>query len=117
MKYLAEIYNPTINDTISGKTNFKYTPADPAATISTYLLNFLTIGFIVGGIIFLFMLIVGSVEWITAGGEKEKAGNASKRITSAVVGIAILFSVFIIVRVVQVVFGVAILNFTIPTIK
>jgi len=62
------------------------------------------------------MLILGSVEYIMSGGEKEKAGNASKRITTALVGIAILFSTFVVISIVQIVFGVNILTLDIPTI-
>lgn len=71
---------------------------------------------IIAGVLFFFMLVWGGIEWILAGGDKAGAENARKRITSALVGIAIVFSAWAIMTLINVVFGVDLLKFRIPSI-
>jgi len=71
-----------------------------AAGISLFLSNIVQLIFIVAGIIFLFMVIIGAVQWILSGGDKEAVGNARKRITHAIIGIVLLSLVFVIVKLV-----------------
>lgn len=71
---------------------------------------------IVAGLIFFFMLIIGGLQWILSGGDKAKTENARNRITSALIGLVIVFSAWAIAALITTVFGVNILNFTIPTI-
>lgn len=115
-KLLTVITNPAIKNTIGDPTRGGFSLADSATIPLLFIKNFLTIGFIIGSVGFLFMLLWGAVEYVTAGGEKEKVGNASKRITSALVGLILLFAVFAIMAIVQQVFGITLLNLTIPVI-
>jgi hypothetical protein len=68
------------------------------------------------GLIAFLFLLWGGVQWILAGGDKEGTEKARKRITSALVGLAIVFSAYAIAFLVNAVFDVNILEFTIPTI-
>jgi len=63
------------------------------------------------------MLLWGGIQWITAGGDKEAAQNAQKRLTSALVGLMIVFSTFAIIYLVESVFGISVLELTIPVIQ
>lgn len=74
------------------------------------LSTLVTIFLIAGGIIFLFMLIMGAIQWITAGGNKDQVESASGRIRTALIGLVLLFSVFAIVNLAESVFGVRILT-------
>jgi hypothetical protein len=67
------------------------------------------LAFIVGAIVFFFMLILGAIQWITSGGDKNAVESARGRIGQALIGIIILFSVFAIVKVVENIFGINIL--------
>lgn len=120
MKLLAQITNPAINQDIGNPGYFNFFHAGglkaTSYVILKYLVNFLNIAFIVGSVGFLLMLLLGSVEYIIAGGEKEKVGNAQKRITSAIIGLIILFSVFAISSLINLVFGIDILKLEIPVI-
>lgn len=49
---------------------------------------------IFGGGLFLIYLLWGALDWIGSGGEKEKIVKAQGKITQAIVGICILFSVW-----------------------
>ena len=71
---------------------------------------------ITAGIVAFFFLLIGGVQWILAGGDKEGTEKSRKKITSALVGLAIVFSAYAIAFLIETVFKVGILNFTIPTI-
>lgn len=70
------------------KTNVGYTD------IGNFISNILTVAFIFAVIVVLFMLIWGSYEWITSGGDKEAVGKARNRILNALIGIAVLAVAF-----------------------
>lgn len=71
---------------------------------------------VIAGILFFFMLVWGGIEWIMSGGDKAGNENARKRITNALIGLAIVFSAWAIVNLITVVFGVNLLNLSIPSI-
>lgn len=116
MKPLAQIINPVIKENIGNLYKFPNTFDATSYVLQKFLVNFIRLFFVAGSVILLFMLIWGGVEYITAGGEKEKAGNASKRITNALIGIAILLSTYALSRLVNLVFGINILKLDIPVI-
>ncbi len=83
--------------------------------------NLISVGvkliFIAGIVASFIFLLIGSVQWITAGGDKEGIEKARKKITGAIVGLAISFSVFAVLRLVFVIFHVDLLgNIVIPSI-
>jgi multidrug transporter EmrE-like cation transporter len=46
------------------------------------------------GIVAVVIILVGGFEWMTAGGNEEKTGEARKRIIAGVVGLAIILSAY-----------------------
>ena len=76
-------------------------------------LNLLFIG---GAIIFVFVFLVGGIRWITAVGDKAGVESAQKMVTNALIGLAILFSVFAIISLIKLLFGIDIMKFQIPTL-
>lgn len=66
--------------------------------------------FVVGVILFIFMLIIGGLQWITSGGDKAAVESARSKIGSALVGVVVLFSVFAFVKLIELFFGVNILT-------
>lgn len=72
------------------------------------------VGFVVGALIFLFMLIWGAIEWISSGGDKQHLESARGRITNALVGIVVLFASYAILVVIGNFFHIDILNLKIP---
>jgi hypothetical protein len=71
---------------------------------------------IVAGLVAFFFLLIGGVQWILAGGDKEGTEKARKKITNALIGLAIVFSAYALAFLVEAIFKISILNFTIPTI-
>lgn len=66
--------------------------------------------FLIGAIVFFFMLVTGAIQWISSGGDKQALEGARGRITNAIVGIVLLFAAFAIVSVLQTFFGIQILT-------
>lgn len=90
----------------------------PATTeVGTVIANAIKIVFVLALIAALAMLIYGAFEWIISGGEKEKVGNARNRITSALIGLAILGLSFVIITFVGKLVGIDnIFDLKIPTL-
>lgn len=63
----------------------------------TIVSNFVLIMYITGGLAVLVFMIWGAFDWITSGGDKEKITNARRKITNALIGLALLaLSAFIV---------------------
>jgi len=56
-------------------------------------------------VIFILFLLIGGIQWITAGGDKEALSNARARLTTAIVGILIVFSAWAILGLLKNFFG------------
>lgn len=87
-----------------------------SAFFNKLLSTAVTILLIAGGIIFVFMLILGGIQWIMAGGDSKAVEAASGRLRTALIGIILLFSVYAIVSLVESVFGVSILSINIDSL-
>ncbi len=79
----------------------------------TFMINGLLI---VAGLAAFFYLLIGGVQWVLAGGDKEGTEKARKRITNALIGLAIVFSAYALAFLIETIFKIKILSFTIPTI-
>ena len=71
---------------------------------------------VVAALVFFFVLVIGGIQWILSGGDKAGAETARKRITAALVGLAIVFVAWAIGSLIQALFGFDIFNLNIPTL-
>lgn len=89
-------------------------PASGSAAVQTDLgvliASFVGLLILVGAIATLVFMMIGAVQWITAGGDKGKIDSARNKITQAIIGLAIVVSVFALFGVVQYFFGVNIVR-------
>ncbi|HUC94595.1 MAG TPA: pilin [Candidatus Saccharimonadales bacterium] len=74
-------------------------------------------GFIIGAVVFFFMLLIGAIKWISSGGDKQKVEDAKGTLTNAFIGLVILFAVFAILGLLDIFFNINLLKFTIPTLS
>ena len=68
-------------------------------------------------IIFFFVLVLGGIQWIMSGGDKAGAETARKRITAALVGLAIVFVAWAIGSLINSLFGINMFQLNIPTFR
>ena len=71
---------------------------------------------LVVALVFFFILIMGGLKWVTSGGDEKKVGAARAQITNALIGLAIVFAAWAIMKLIGTLFGIDILGgLTIPT--
>ena len=81
-QYLAQITNPRLSNTVSN--------LHPTAFFNRIIPTFINIGLVIGVIGFVFILILGGINWITSAGDKGKVEGARSKITQALTGLAVL---------------------------
>ena len=72
---------------------------------------------IVLALVFFFILVLGGLKWVTSGGDEKKVGEARAQITNALIGLAIVFAAWAIMKLIGTVFGIDILKLNIPTFQ
>lgn len=113
MKLIAVIDEKTFNLRGSVGSPFTSVTSYTIPQIITTALNLLLIASALGGF---FYLLLGAVQWITAGGDKESVEKARKKITQALVGLIIVFSIYATGSLVNTVFNVDIFHLCIPSL-
>lgn len=75
--------------------------------------SLISLGLVIGTLVFMFILLLGGIQWITSGGDKVNYEAARQKITNALVGLLILFSFFAILNLVECFFGIGLRRITI----
>lgn len=86
------------------------TEVTPFPDLGRLLGSAIQIALLVAGIIVLFMIILGGIQYVTSGGDKEAAASAKDKITAALVGLLIVVSAYAIAVIVEKVFGIRIVS-------
>ena len=84
-------------------------------TIGGIVSGFIRLIVVIAAIVFFFILVWGGIQWIVSGGDKAQTEAARNRITSALVGLVIVFAAWAILQLINVFFGVNIFELSIPT--
>lgn len=112
---LAPIYAA---DTISIKTSTSDFDSLEDLTVPGIISGAISLILIVVAIVFFFILVLGGLRWVTSGGDEKKVGEARAQITNALIGLAIVFAAWAIMKLIGTVFGIDILgSLTIPTFQ
>ena len=84
-------------------------PQEAGPGLAFYIASLWRTVVIVGGLAFIIYLVWGGIEYLTSGGDKTKVADAQTKITSSVIGIAILVASYAITLFIQGVFKINIL--------
>jgi hypothetical protein len=105
---------------VDAETNINLRPAEYKSIVNmqfpTLLSGLVKLVLVVAALVFFFVLVIGGIQWILSGGDKAGAETARKRITAALVGLAIVFVAWAIGSLINVLFGIDIFNLDIPTL-
>lgn len=71
--------------------------------------SLVTLALVGGTIIFFFNLVMGAIQWISSGGDKQKLESARGRISNALIGLVVLFVAFALIKLIENFFGITIL--------
>jgi len=72
---------------------------------------------VVTALVFFAMLIWGGIRWIMSKGDKTEVENARNQITNALIGLAIIFVAWAIIKLIESLFGISILQLEIPSLQ
>lgn len=92
------IYNPALSPLVGRGEGLNI--------INLILGNIIGIIFILGIIVAFFFIIIGGIQWATAGDDKEKISSARGKVMSAIIGLIVLFAVFAIMKLIGAFFGI-----------
>lgn len=92
------IYNPALSPLVGR--------GEGIGIINLILGNIISIILILGIVIAFFFIIIGGIQWTTAGNDKEKISSARGKVISALIGLVVLFSVFAIMKIIGTFFGI-----------
>ncbi len=85
-------------------------------TIPSIISGSISLIMLVVALIFFFMLVWGGLRWVTSQGEEKAVAAARAQITNALIGLAIVFAAWAIMKLIDLVFGIKIIEgITIPT--
>jgi len=87
----------------------------PFTDIGKLMSNALALLFFFAGILAFVFILIGGIQWITAGGDAKAASAARDRITAAVVGLLVVVAAFAVTLILGQVFGIDIFNFKFPS--
>jgi cbb3-type cytochrome oxidase subunit 3 len=104
----GKIINPILNIQTSKTIGVSY--------FQMLLTLLIRLVYIIGGVYFFAMFLLGGIRWIYSAGDKGKLETAQKQITSALMGLAILLLSFAIIELIKNLFGFNLLQFTLPTL-
>lgn len=102
-----EIQNTAIPAAITGKGS--------GGGLAFYIATLWRTVVTVGGIAFIIYLVWGGVEYLTSGGDKARIDDASKKISSSVIGLGILVGSYAITFFIEKVFKINILQPIFPS--
>lgn len=97
--------NPDRNSILAAFLGVDYTSPSPAGFINRAL----TFAFPIAGLILFIMIVWGGFEMLSGATSKKSIDQGRQRITAALIGFVLLFTAYWIIKVVEAMFGVAIL--------
>ena len=95
------IVNPALGNNLQNLTGAEF--------FARFVPMAVTLLLIAAAVVFVFIMILGAISWITSGGDKQQVESARGRILAAVIGLVILFAVWAIIRLLGTFFGINIL--------
>lgn len=88
-------------------------PGHGIGLFESLLQTLITLAIIVAVLVFFFLFLIGAIRWILSGGDKAQVETARKTLTSALIGLVLVLSFFAIVKLVESIFGVSLLQINI----
>lgn len=113
MIYLAQLRNPVLPDALGGGMNPQ--PDAGSKILGNLISSFIGIALIGAFLMAFVFLLLGGLQWITSGGDKNALEQARDKIMNAFIGLIIVASTWAITQLVGNFLGINIANLPIPT--
>lgn len=112
MNLLAQIRNPVLPPSLGGGTNPNVNQGGQA--LGQLISNLVSALFIAGFLLTFMMLLLGGIQWITAGSDKQALEKARNGITHAIMGLIIVGASYAVMTLLGRFFGIELTNMKIP---
>jgi cbb3-type cytochrome oxidase subunit 3 len=93
------------------------TPERGLEMLSALVPMLLSLTIIIAAIIFFFVFLIGGIRWIMSGGDKAQVEAARGTLTNALIGLVIVLSLFAILKFIEVLFGIELLQIQLGKLK
>lgn len=90
---------------VGNTPNIDIKSASAEKLVENIIVNVVNILFTIGGLGVVIYFVWGAVDWIFSGGDKEKVANARKKMTHALIGLALLSLSFVLINILGEVIG------------
>jgi len=107
----AKVGNPVL-----GNLGNLDSPTAGLSFFQRFVPNLIGLGFAIGILVFVFVLITGALTWIGAGGDKTALESARTRVSFGLIGLVFLFALFAILTLLQAFLGVSILSLNLDSL-
>ncbi len=112
IRILAQITNPILPASLGGGANPNVNQG--GASLGKLISSLIGALFVAGFLLTIMELIIGGIQWITAGGDKQALEKARNGITNAIMGLVIVAATYALATLLGKFFGIDITNLTIP---
>jgi hypothetical protein len=86
-------------------------------TVPGIIKGAITLVLVVVSLVFFFILVIGGLKWVTSGGDEKKVSAARAQITNALIGLAIVFASWAIMKLIETLFGIKIFDLSIESFQ
>lgn len=93
----AQIRNPVINNTLQQRTGTSF--------VSGFVSAAILIALVAAVLFFFFNFLQGALKWIQSGGDKNAVEEAKDKISKAIIGLVVAFSLWAVVSLLEVFLG------------
>ncbi len=80
------------------------------SSVSVFFNNILPNIYVASGVIIFFMILIGGFTILSNAGDTHKIQDGQKTITSAIIGLVVVFGSYWIIQIIQVLTGISIIN-------
>lgn len=105
IKLIAQITNPALRKSLQTQTGLGF--------FQKFLPNLVGLTFVIGALVFFFIMIIGAIQWIISGGDKTALEAARGKLANAIIGFIILAAVFALIKVIESFLGIDIIQINI----
>lgn len=110
---IAQIRNPLLESDSPLSGDIGGAPSNFSALFAVIV----SILFVVATLLFFFYFLFGAIKWITSSGDAQKLEEARNAILQALIGLIVLFALFAILRVIETLFQVDLININLELIR
>lgn len=109
---IAQLTNPVVGRNLNPSSG-----AEAVNQFNNVVQVIITSLLIVASVFFVFNFIIGGIKWITSGGDKARIEGARSSIFNAVIGLVIVFSVFVILSLLESFFKINLLQIDVGVLR